>query len=343
MRNLLDWFVGRHSLRLTSIGRFGDKVINLEWSPGGDMLAISPTTSLAGVYRLGSREPIYEFETSDRCGLGQLCWSRGNGMIAAGGLDASVRIWNAHGECIDVMREGGISVEALAWNQTGTMLAVCSRRRLRLWNCERARIQEEYALHDGSSGSVCWRGDDELFVGTSEGVMTWRSGERRFARLSSQKTPVRAISLSSRGRFLAIADAEPELTVRELDTGTEAIIGGHDGHAHALSWSGDDRYLAVRTPAGVAVHDWSGFPGSNKLLPHVTARRVSAIAFQNEGSLLAVGLSTKQVGLFDPARDRRQMVIADVDAPINILRWSQDGRRLAVAGDDGSVLLYELR
>jgi hypothetical protein len=76
-------------------------------------------------------------------------------------------------------------------------------------------------------------------------------------------------------------------------------------------------------------------------LPKINTKDVLAISFQKKGCLLAIGLSMDQVGLFDPVRSGGHLGVADVHVPITILRWSPDDRWLAVAGEDGSMSLYE--
>ncbi len=82
--------------------------------------------------------------------------------------------------------------------------------------------------------------------------------------------------------------------------------------------------------------------GSEPLQFTAHTARLTQLAFQPKGPLLAAGGRDHRLTLWRPAQPR-QPLDADMYADeVALLRWSNDGTQLAVADRSGALYLYRL-
>ena len=69
---------------------------------------------------------------------------------------------------------------------------------------------------------------------------------------------------------------------------------------------------------------------------------VNAIAFSQDGQLLASASDDGTVRLWDPATGEHKQTLQGHSGPVSAVAFSQDGQLLASASDDGMVRLLSL-
>ena len=110
-------------------------------------------------------------------------------------------------------------------------------------------------------------------------------------------------------------------------------------------WSANGRMLATAADEQIVVWDFGGRgpEGSEPLQLAAHTARVTALACQPRGTLIAAGARDHRLTLWRPAQ-MGQPIDADLLADeVALLRWSNDGAQLAVADCGGNVLIYALR
>jgi WD40 repeat protein len=132
----------------------------------------------------------------------------------------------------------------------------------------------------------------------------------------------------------------PEATLRELTTGQarrQLPVGEY------LAFSQDGRRLATVQGRLVALTDLDK-SGSTRHV-HLNAALLS-LALSPDGALLAIGCEDGSLQLYDFASGtlltRRESSPSDLSARICALTFSRDGRQLAGAGMDATVLIWDL-
>ena len=113
-----------------------------------------------------------------------------------------------------------------------------------------------------------------------------------------------------------------------------------------IALSPDGRFIACPTPAGgVKVFDVRKRTEVGKEIPAAKragglATEVTALAFNPDASLLAIGTDTGPILLVDPSTGRSLTTLSQEKSSTS-LEWSRDGRLLAAGRSDGRTQFFD--
>ncbi|MDV7218611.1 nSTAND1 domain-containing NTPase [Streptomyces prunicolor] len=173
--------------------------------------------------------------------------------------------------------------------------------------------------------------------------------------LTGPSDTVYSLAFSPDGHTLAAGSADNsvrlwDVTVPGHATASGPALTGPSGYVHAVAFSPDGRVLAAGSGDG-KIHLWrvgaSGGPAAAGAGFAASGKDVYTLAFSPDGGSLAVGGRDQQVELWniaDPAAPRREgKPLTGATSWINALAYSPDGRTLAVGGSDDLVRVWDLR
>ncbi|MGW5345008.1 nSTAND1 domain-containing NTPase [Streptomyces sp. NPDC004050] len=241
----------------------------------------------------------------------------GPAVLAAGGADGAVRLWDASGSGEPVPRQqpltgAGGPVFGLSFSPDGRRLAAGSQdRSTRLW-----------AVPDPGDGAPP---PPDVLAGapaTADGPASY----------------VNTVAHSADGRWLATGSADNQ--VRLYDAATRTSLGSfpHPGPVTSLAFLPDGQGI-VSGAADGTVRIWR-MPARPL---HGVQGTVNAVAYSPDGTLLAV--AGREVHLWDV---RDPWLPRPVGTPLanptgysGTLSFTPDGRTLAVGGRDGKVWLWD--
>jgi WD40 repeat protein len=328
-----------------------DYVRDLAWSPDGSALAIAGGEG--GVFIVQRSAEALHSRVLGSHGLGTLAiaWAPRAGVFATSGQDGAVALWDAGtGTQLRRWQPSKKWTEQLAWSGDGRMLASAAGRTVSLWGADGTALQE-LPEHASTVLALAWdRPGRELGAASNGGVRVHRieTGKDGALRVTSRdyarEGTCLTVAFSPNGKVLASGLQDGEVHFWYLSSGRNSRMSGYGAKVALTAWSANSRYLATSAGTEIVVWDFAGKgpEGSRPAQLSGHTDRVESLAWQPGGSHLASGGRDWRLSLWLPGKTTQAVDAHLASEEITVVRWSADGRLLAVGGAKGSLALYEL-
>jgi WD40 repeat protein len=322
-----------------------DHVVALAWSPDGRTLAAAavggPITLCDGrTGRIRYVLPGHGFGTS------ALSWCPQGTLLASAGQDGQVRVWNDHnGTLYRTLDAGAAWVERVAWSPSGTLLASAAGRKVRLWNTA-GQLVREFGNHPSTVADIQWKPGTLELASAAYGELTlWNPDKTEPIRVCKWKGSMLVLAWSPDGKYIATGDQDSTVHFWIMQTGEDLMMSGYPTKVRELAWDHTSRFLATGGGDNPCVWDVSGKgpAGTKPYQFEAHQAKVTALAFQHAGPILASAGADGLVALWQPGKHKRALAQATHPAAITQMSWSPDNRRLALGTDSGLVAVYALR
>jgi len=278
------------------------------------------------------------------------------GAISAG-QDGSVRRW-APGDGSD--GKGTIVHRGMGWPQSlclshdGRQFAFAQGRTVRIHDADGAPVRVFEDIGRGAS-LVAWRGRmrEVAAAGQTQAWLCEIDGGR-VTQVELEGGPV-TLTYSPEGRILIAGLQDGVVSFRYVATNKKSRMSGYDGKVTHTAWSANSRYLATAASGASTVVIWDfsgkGPEGTTPLQLGTHTDRIEALAFQPNGKLLATAGRDNRLALWQPGPHYRSKPDTPLPKAMDVhllastpvlLRWSPDGKRLAVLESSGRVGFYEV-
>lgn len=274
------------------------------------------------------------------------------------GQDGSVRRW-APGDGSEgrgtILHRGMGWPQSMVVNSNASAFAFAQGRAIRVLDATGATLRVFDGIGRGAS-LLSWRGRMPEFAAAGQ-TQAWlceiESG--RVTQIELEGGPV-TLAYSPEGRVLVAGLQDGVVSFRYVAQGKKSRMSGYDGKVTHTAWSANGRYLASAASGASTVVLWDfsgkGPEGSTPLQLGTHSDRIEALAFQPVGKLLATAGRDRRLALWQPGPHYRQKGDAPLPQAMDVhllegmpalLRWSPDGRRLALLETDGRVSFYDAK
>jgi WD40 repeat protein len=270
-------------------------------------------------------------------------------IIAAGGDDGAVRIWNAPNGQIRILEQCSGPVSVVRFSPNGVLLATVSeekqtaKSRVRVWDLQSNEPLDLGEVGKRSPSLAFSPGGTRLACGSAErdGVIrVWNLQNGQARVLKGPWGGPSSISISPSGEFIAAADAtllDVRIRLWNLETGAAEILGHSNRQVTSVAFSPDGASLASGS-WDETVSLWNVGNKKVRVLGRDCAC-VSCIAFSSEGDKVAACSLDSKIRIWDVTTGRCHNIgLCD---NVNDVVFAQDGRVLATASSDGTIRLWD--
>jgi WD40 repeat protein len=235
--------------------------------------------------------------------------------------------------------------EQIAFSPDGKLLATATGKALALWDSAGQKVHAFEPLA-ATIAAIAWDKPGRDLAAASVGAITVQRIEP--PQFTSRQYPSAAACLtaafSPNGKVLASGMQDGTVRFWWLTTGKDSQMRGYPTKVTLTEWSSNGRYLATAAGAEVVVWDFGGKgpEGSAPLELSGHTDRVTHLAFQPNGPWLVSAGRDWRLTLWQPGKEKQAVDAHLTGGEITAVRWSPDGKRLAVGEAKGRVTIYEL-
>lgn len=337
-------------LELRGSLRLDDYIVDLCWSPDARQLVAAGGEGKLFLAQfdadLRTREALAAREVGQH-GLGTLAvaWQPRGDAFVSSGQDGRIVWWDgASGEMRVEQRPSRAWTTQLAFAADGT-LASAAGKQVYLWQAG-LELAHEFAPLDATVASLCWdKPGRDLAVAKNGGLAVYRvEPPRHTVRQYRWAAPCLVASFSPNGRYLATGTQDGSVHFWHLASGKDSQMRGYPAKVDTLSWSSDGRWLASAAGDVLVLWDFGGKgpEGSRPLQLAGHTDRIECLAFQPGGPFLVSGGRDWRLSLWLPGKATTAIDAHLTDSEPSCLRWSADGRFVAVGERSGALSIYEL-
>ncbi|MEN9526068.1 MAG: hypothetical protein RLY56_19 [Pseudomonadota bacterium] len=323
-----------------------DYIVDIAWAADGSRLAVAGGEGK--VCRIENSSDALSVSEVGQHGLGALAvaWHPKQALFVSSGQDGELRLYDAiDGKVLARQRPSKSWTTHLTFSPDGSQLASAAGKQISLWN---SQLESQHAL-PSLEATVAALGFDksgrDLAAAINGGVVVHRlEGPRYPVRHYRWAAPCITVNFSGNGKFLAAGTQDGSVHFWYLATGRDSQMRGYPGKVDQLGWSGDSRYLATAAGDRVVVWDFGG-KGPEGSSPQQLAGhtdRIECLAYQPRGNFLATAGLDWRLSLWLPGKFPAAIDAHLTDSEPSCLRWSPDGRFLALGERKGKLSIFEL-
>jgi WD40 repeat protein/serine/threonine protein kinase len=314
------------------------------WSPDGKWLATGGDDHGVRIWDATTGKLVRSL-WGHASGIMSLAWSPDCEWLAsATSGDGKIRVWDVKTGGIKRSFAGQLGgIRCLAWHPDGAWLASTGLDgTLKIWDATRDNTAMRVLRQPDQAVCVAWHpGGKKLAVGTQKSsAWIWDlTGTNAPLSLGNPTNWTWAVAWNPAGTRLATGGGDRDL--RLWDAATTAEVWrtvDSAGEIRSLAWNPQGNLIAA-VGGGPSVRIWDATTGDLVAKHALDGRGALSVAWCPAGKRLATGGAG--INILDPISGKPHRVIRSHAEALRFVAWSPDGLKLAAAGDDGIVTVWD--
>jgi WD40 repeat protein len=306
-------------------------------------LFILPASNLGQSKTDGRPELV--LQTGHTQGVFALAFSPDGRLLASGGEDYSVKVWElSTGHLLRTLAGHAGEINAVTFSPDGRILASASRdKSVKLWDATTGKLVRTLNKHSESVLAIAFASDGRSLAswGTDNTVKFWDIatglGVETF---SGPVHPVNVVAFSRDGRRMAWGQGIYNIIhLYEPETRESSTLTGHSDFVNAVAFSPDGQSLASAS-WDHTMKLWD--VGTGRELRTIPAAGIANMSFSADGRWLVSGGEDKSVRLWEVATGNELRTFSGNADQVFAVAFSPDGRWVASGGLDRSVKVWEV-
>ncbi|MBD3228794.1 MAG: hypothetical protein GF329_11465 [Candidatus Lokiarchaeota archaeon] len=272
--------------------------------------------------------------------VNSVAWSADGQVLASGGTDSKIILWNPEGESIKVLEIPEFEVNTLFWSNDNK-LAASAQKKIRLWDKDGNDICEfEAKAYD----RIAFSSDSKL-IGTNTmdyKVNIWKEDGTHIKELTGHTSFITGISWNPDGDLFLTASEDAKIRFWDPKDWSEIkVLSEHYESYTCLAWAPNGQKFVVGSRTindqFIRIYDSDG-----KSIQKFDEKqdKIMSIDWSKDGQFITSGSSDKSVIFWKP--DGTLIEKIKIGKEVTQVAISPDSQSLAVSCWDNKVQLYDL-
>lgn len=266
-------------------------------------------------------------------------WSPDGTRLAIGYSSGAVEVFTTEGRSLWKVEAHDNHVYDVAWSPDGRQLASSSYAvpGVRIWDVETGRPL--LSLREGAGWAVAWSPSGERLAWTPDANLVVSDAVTGGNMVTNSESIglIFSVDWSPEGRQIVSGGREGAVGIWDAESGQlVAKLKGNGTDVDSVEWSPDGSRVACD---GIGVRIWDR--ALHHCLVHCGNEKVRGVSWSSSGGLIAAGVKDGTVAIWDAEIGRELARLRGHSESVWAVAFSQDGARLASAGD--GVRIWDVR
>jgi WD40 repeat protein len=343
-----EWFYlrGLCDPEIRALSGHTDNVLSVAFSPDDRYLASAGTDRTIRIWETATGQRVQVLTGHDDAVNSVAFGPRGD-LLVSGSADRTVKIWDlATRHWRAPMTGHADRVNTVAISPDGRLVASGSEdATIRLWDTATGQLIRTMVGHQQAINSVAFSPDGKRLasVGWDENINIWEVGSERPPQTAPERDSLLStVRFSPEGNRLLVAGGDGAVRIWNFAEGSQPRrFGLEHAHNRAQAFSSDGTmFVSVNGRGEVEIWDVDNW-GQIYTLPE-PVNLCHGLALSNDLRHLAL-TSGKQVLLGKIVIKKQTPTLKGPQSALTGLALHRDGRHVASAGEDGSIVIWDIR